>query len=160
MVSKLTQLEQAIKWNHIPLICLGNSGTRRLASPECCHAEMLAERIPACLWRAPARSPGSVLNIKSVNKRLGGGTMHSSPSVTEQNPGAEPGAVLRLLALSPWWVPAGSHSPSTKRGCACELSLPPSGPRQDGRGGWSAAGFNYHLHFHGRVKMSLIYHRG
>lgn len=48
------------KINCIPLICLGNGGTRRLASPECCHAEMLAERIP-------------VPNINSMNKRLGGG---------------------------------------------------------------------------------------
>jgi len=51
-----------------------------------------------------------------------------SPSVTEQNLGAEPGAVLRLLALSHPWVPAGSHGPSDKRGCACELSLPPAEP--------------------------------
>lgn len=76
--------------------------------------------------------------------------MRLSPSVTEQNLGAEPGAVLRLLALSHPRVPAGSHGPSAKRGCACKLSLPPSGLRQEGGGGWSAGGFNYHhLHFHG-----------
>lgn len=58
------------KINCIPLICLGNGGTRRLASPECCHAEMLAERIP-------------VPNIKCMNKQLGGQCVCPHPSLNK-----------------------------------------------------------------------------